>query len=252
MKTLLLSQYINNIIHNRPIQKSENRLLLNLRISPKFFCSLLTNENTVLFYKIILFQLIRHCWEEKPSARPTFTEIKKQLHNINPNKVRIFCRTLKEDSTSTLTFIPLTFIPPHLHSPSPSFPLTFIPPHLHPPSPSFPLTFIPPHLHSPSTSFPLTFIPLTFIPPHIHFPSPSFPLTFIPPHIHFPSPSFPLTFIPPHLHSPSPSFPLTFIPSYLHSPSPSFPLTFCILLQSIPLEPTLGYHNAILRKILWT
>jgi len=30
--------------------------------------------------------LIRHCWEEKPSARPTFTEIKKQLHNINPNK----------------------------------------------------------------------------------------------------------------------------------------------------------------------
>ena len=31
-------------------------------------------------------QRIKHCWEERPSARPSFTEIKKQLHNINPNK----------------------------------------------------------------------------------------------------------------------------------------------------------------------
>ncbi|KAL5251665.1 hypothetical protein ACHWQZ_G017142 [Mnemiopsis leidyi] len=31
-------------------------------------------------------ELIKHCWEEKPSARPTFTDIKKQLHSINPNK----------------------------------------------------------------------------------------------------------------------------------------------------------------------
>ena len=38
---------------------------------------------------VIIFQLIKHCWEEKPSARPTFTDIKKQLHNINPNKVNM-------------------------------------------------------------------------------------------------------------------------------------------------------------------
>jgi len=31
-------------------------------------------------------ELIRHCWDERPNARPSFTDVKKQLHNINPNK----------------------------------------------------------------------------------------------------------------------------------------------------------------------
>ena len=125
-----------------------------------------------------------------------------------------------QDTSHTLPFLlplitvfslPLTFTPPHIHSPSHSLPLTFTSPHIHSPSHSLPLTFTPSHIHSLSHS-----LPFTFTPPHIHSLSHSLPLTFTPPHIHSPtnSPSPQSKPLPPP-HRPNPR---------THHPPPKPPL----------------------------